>query len=120
MCEQSGDRVEEAHALVKLAELPDAAFGTISSAANRLNALFSGPGAGVDAEAKRVMASHVIRLMEARLAEADATDLSRLAWLCLRLRNEDAARRYTAMGREKHPANGHITNLAERLGLNPV
>jgi len=117
LCERSGDRVEEAHALVKLAELPDATFGTISAAANRLNALFSGPGAGVDAEAKRVMASRIVRLMEARLEEADATDLSRLAWLHLRLKNDDAAKKYTTVGLQKQRNNVHIRNLAERLNL---
>lgn len=117
LCELAGDPTEEAHALVKLAELPDATFGTISSAANRLNALFSGPSGAVDVEAKRVLASRVVRLMESRLTEADATDLSRLAWLHLRLKNDEVARRYTAQGFAMQPTNIHIGNLAERLGL---
>jgi hypothetical protein len=117
LCERAGDPAEEAHALVKLAELPDATFGMISSAANRLNALFSGPTGTVDLEAKRILAARVIKLMESRIAEADATDLSRLAWLNLHLRNEDAAKRYTTLGLTMQAGNVHLGNLAERLGL---
>lgn len=117
LCEQTQDPAGEAHALVELARLENVSYGVISSAATRLSTLFSGPSGSLDSQAKRIMACRVAELMESRLAEADATDLSRLAWLYLHMKDEAEAKKYTSMGLAMQPDNVHISKLAERLGL---
>jgi hypothetical protein len=117
LCERSHDIVGEAHAHVELARLDEVSFGVISSAASRLNGLLSGPSGALDVQTKRVLASRLAGLMESRIAEADATDLSRLAWLYLHLKDEEPAKRYTKQGLDRQPENVHIRNLAERLGV---
>jgi len=41
--------------------------------------------------------------MEARVGESDATDLSRLAWLCIRTIKTQVALRWAHAGLEKEP-----------------
>ena len=117
LCEVSRDLSGEAHALVELARIDGVSFGMISNAANRLNGLFTGPSDGLEFQAKRVMATRIIAVMELRVDEADATDLSRMAWLYLHLKDEAKARECTRRGLMRQPANSHLSRLADRLGL---
>jgi hypothetical protein len=55
--------------------------------------------------------------MLARLGEADATDLSRFAWLCLSVGNSEKAKQYTLKGLQLDPSNEYCLRLAERQGL---
>jgi hypothetical protein len=50
--------------------------------------------------------------MEGRLSEANADDFSRLGWLCVHLRELDAARKYAERGLAIDPANYHCSRLA--------
>lgn len=47
--------------------------------------------------------------------ELTATDLSRMAWLALRTKNDGRAKRYIAEGVERDPDNIHIKRLADRF-----
>jgi hypothetical protein len=63
------------------------------------------------------MAERLRSVTAERTNEADATDLSRLAWLCLHLGDRSAAARYTRMGLELDSTNHHCVRLASKLGI---
>ena len=117
LCQRTQDWAGEIQALVGLCKLPDSLFSNISNAANRLNNLHRQRSLVLDSEEKRVIFNELTDLMEQRADEADATDLSRLAWLCLHLGDEDRARAHTERGLALDPYNAHCVNLAERLRL---
>jgi hypothetical protein len=61
------------------------------------------------------MVGKVRRMMEARHKEADATDLSRLAWLCLHDHDVESAEKWAEAGLRLEPQNGHCLRLMQRL-----
>jgi hypothetical protein len=105
----------EVHALIELSEQPSAPFAEISNTANRFNALLRDEALDIDRDEKRILAQRLRDVMVKRLREADATDCSRLAWLCVHLDELDAARAYVERGLERDPANTHCLRLADRL-----
>jgi hypothetical protein len=58
--------------------------------------------------------------MERRSNEADANDLSRLAWLYLHLHNPDMALEIVIRGLALEPENEHCIRLARRLGTGGI
>jgi hypothetical protein len=68
----------------------------------------------LDTLEKRVIAERLRKAMEARIHEADATDLSRLGWLCMHLTDAAAAREYAARGLRLSPTNEYCSRLFER------
>ncbi len=115
ICQRTNDHTGEIHALVEMCQVSGVPFDTISDAANRINRSFSQHYQSLDTDEKRVVVKRLVELMECRLNEADATDLSRLAWLSLHLQDESRARRYTELGRELEPENIYIASLFERV-----
>jgi tetratricopeptide (TPR) repeat protein len=111
------DTVGEIHARVELAEAPDSTYADASHAANLLNGFLASGALRLDADEKRVLATRIRRQLEAGASSATATDLSRLAWLCIHLRDQDAARTYTRMGLEKQRNNDYCQALAKRLKI---
>jgi hypothetical protein len=105
----------EMNARLQLAELNDSAFEDLSSAANRLNRLLYARKITLDADEKRLMVHKLRSLMEARVGEANATDLSRLAWLCLRDQDEAAADRWVQEGLRLDPENEYCLRLKQKL-----
>ncbi|WP_262847492.1 tetratricopeptide repeat protein [Mumia quercus] len=110
-----GDPLGEMHARLQLAELLDSDFEDLSSAAARLNGLISRREISLDADERRLMCQRLRRLMESRSAEADATDLSRLAWLCMNLQDVEAATAWVNAGLAIDETNGHCASLHDRL-----
>ena len=107
----------EIDALVKQAELGDVPYRVISSVVNRFNSAMRAEYSAFSADEKRVFAERLRQVMEAGLDEANATDLSRLAWLCLRLSDEPAADKYILQGLRQEPDNEYCLRLAESRGL---
>jgi hypothetical protein len=121
LCEASEDWLGLAHALVETAELSGADYRIVRRAAARLNELLQRWGRqSIDAEEKRVIVRRLVAVMERRIEEADATDLSRIAWLHLHLRDEQRARQMILKGLVLEPDNYHLQRLAERLGASPI
>lgn len=116
VCQSTSDHIGEIHALVEMCQVSGVPFDTISDAANRINRSFSQHHQSLDTDEKRVVVKRLVEVMENRLDQADATDLSRLAWLSLHLRDEDRARRYTQRGKELDPFNIYISSLLDRFG----
>jgi len=87
----------------------------LSNAANRLNNLLRDNSLALDSEEKRLLYRDLAQLMEARMREADATDLSRLAWLHLHLHDPVRARDIAEQGLELESDNEHCQRLLVRL-----
>jgi tetratricopeptide (TPR) repeat protein len=113
------DTLGEIHARVELAEAPDSSYDDASYAANLLNSFLASGALRLDADEKRVLAARIRGQLEAGASSATATDLSRLAWLCIHLRDQEAARTYTRMGLERQPNNEYCQALAKRLKIRP-
>jgi hypothetical protein len=115
LAERSGDVEMQAHALSELAAEVDAPLFEASKAASEINRCMTSAYGKLDDEAKRTIVARAAAVLEARINEADATDLSRLAWLHLSLRDEHRAREVVQLGLELDAHNPHIQNLANRL-----
>jgi hypothetical protein len=85
----------------------------ISSAVNRFNSVLRADYSIFSGDEKRVFAQRLRQAMEDGLTEATATDLSRLAWLCLRLGDEPAADKYIRQGLSQEPDNEYCLRLVE-------
>ena len=115
LCDRRGDALGELTALCELAQTVDASVEDVGRAANRFNALMSARKIDLRGDDKWVMAERIRSLLARRTDEADATTLSRLAWLCLHLEDADAARRYVGLGLERDPYNRYCLALSESL-----
>jgi hypothetical protein len=112
-----GDVITEIQAMIELSSLPLSPFDTISDAANRLNIVNKSQVVSIPLDERRLLSERLLKIAEARMGEADATDLSRFAWLCLSLNDEDKARRLVLKGLELDPENDYCVSLAERLAI---
>ncbi len=112
-----GDALGEMHARLQLAELARPSFRDLTSSASRLNGLLARREIALDADERRLMIRRLRSLIEDRVDEADATDLSRLAWLCI---NDDqdsaAAAKWAKVGLEREPENQHCAQLLRKIG----
>ena len=106
-----GDVAAELNALLQFAALPSTEYRDISDLANRINGYLRDQLVE-DREDRSRIAGRVRALMENRLDEADATDLSRLGWLCVNLQDVDAAHEYARRGLSKDPSNAHCEKLS--------
>jgi tetratricopeptide (TPR) repeat protein len=109
-----GNLLAEMNAWLQRAELCRPAFHELSSTANRLNGLLH-TEMSLDVDEKRLMARKLRTLMEARKGEADATDFSRLAWLCLHDHDSVAAERWVAEGLALEDDNDYCLRLKRKL-----
>lgn len=112
-----GDSLGELHARVELAEAPGASYSDAAHAASLLNRQLRSGALKLDRDEKRVLANRIRRLLESSADTASGTDLSRLAWVCLHLRDEDAAKLYTRTGLDRDPENEHLQSLGKRLKI---
>jgi tetratricopeptide (TPR) repeat protein len=111
------DTVGELHARVELAEAPQATYADASHAANLLNGWLRHGALHLDDDEKRVLATRIRRRLEAGALSASSTDLSRLAWVCIHLRDREAAKTYARMGLKREPDNEYCQALAKRLRI---
>ena len=114
-CRRSADLMGEAHALVELSRREDVELYEISSSANRLNALLATSPASMERDEKNILIEEMADAFEARIDEGNSTDRSRLAWLCLHIKDLDRAQQHVAAGLELHPDNEYCLRLKERL-----
>lgn len=112
------DPLGEMHARLQLAELARPPFDELSMAAARLSGMLSRREIELEADERRLMVGRLRSLMEARSDEADATDLSRLAWLCMHVRDVDAADRWALAGLTLEPENEHCLGIRRRVAAN--
>lgn len=111
----AGNGLGEVQARLELAALEAATITDVSTAANRLNSGLADGSLVVDSDEKGLVVNRLRDLFTARAHEADATDLSRLAWLCMHLRDKQAARHWATEGLSLDAANSHCQTLMARL-----
>jgi hypothetical protein len=64
---------------------------------------------------KIAMVRKLTEIMDPRIDEGDATDCSRLAWLCLRLKEEKRAHELVTKGLQIDPTNEYCVKLRINL-----
>ena len=111
LAKRLGDTQLELASLVERASVKRTPFEVISRAANRVNALLSEDPHAVDRDEKRILVRRLIEVFDGRVGEADGTDLSRLAWLYLRVKDVANARRIVTVGLESEPQNRYLQRL---------
>jgi hypothetical protein len=109
-----GDVIGGCGAFLKAAETLAPPLNEISSMANWLNTA-SEIKIDMDIDDRRALFTPLARLMEARLVEASATDLSRLAWLHLHAGNDQRALEVAELGLERERDNIHCGRLVIKL-----
>jgi hypothetical protein len=123
ICQRTKDFAGEVHALLEECSEAETPFNAISYAANRLNALFKEHHyleLETDVEEKEIVVNKLKQIMESRIyIEGDATDCSRIAWLCIHLRDVTGAKRFIEKGSEIDPFNEHCLRLRKRFAIAP-
>jgi hypothetical protein len=71
----------------------------------------------IEPEQLKAFAKRLAAAMEARIAEANATDCSRLAWLHMLTGSQSRAYEVVQMGLSKDPENEHCQKLEGRLAI---
>src|SRR5262249_49266873 len=112
----SGDAEGELHALSEVARLSGARFEDLSAAAQAVNFHLAKSNLRLESDRRRRLVEPFVELMNSRLGEADAVDLSKMAWLSLHLRRPEQAARYARRGLELDPNNQHCAKLVDKLG----
>lgn len=107
------DAIAACSAFLKVAEESDPPFHEISEMAKWINR--DAEMKIMDSKERRALCRPLAMLMEERIGEASATDLSRLAWLYLHSGDDERARRVTELGLQREPDNMYCMRLAERL-----
>jgi hypothetical protein len=115
LCRRSGDLRCLTNCLLQICEVPGVGLAAISNAANTLNAIFANPDVDLEGHEKTVIVNRVIAAMRLHIAEVDATDCSRLAWLYVRVGDLDCARRLTQQGLSLDSSNEYCLRLTQRL-----
>lgn len=115
VAQAEGDYVGSIQALIERARLPHATFADVSYAATRVNSCLYDGLLQLDSDEKRILLTSLVEVMLARRDEADATDLSRLAWLLMHLGRTHEAKEVVETGVELDPGNSYCLNLATRL-----
>lgn len=111
-----GDVAAEVHALVQAAECATVPMSVLSNAVFRVNEALGERRDALDFDEKPILLGRLAKVMGARVDEADAYDLSRLAWLHIRLDEERRAYELAALGLERDQWNEHCLRLVTRLG----
>ena len=82
--------------------------------ANKVNHLLSLNHDALESDEKRIVIRKLVSVMQSRTLEATATDLARLGWLYLHLRDPEKAREVASAGLVLEPGNEHCSNVIER------
>lgn len=117
VCRNMGDHLSAAQALVRRASLAEAPYADISYAALRLNSYVADGVLNLDTDEKRILITSLTDTMAKRQNEANATDLSRLAWLLINVRRRADAKGIVKEALGFEPTNTHCRKLAERLKI---
>lgn len=114
-CYQTNDALGEVHAFVERAQSANVPFYDLSNTANRLITFLREQGSEIDRIQRRDLVSRLLAACDVRRSEAEAVDLSRMAWLAIHVGNEDKAREYVLDGLAASPGDYHLDKLAQRL-----
>jgi hypothetical protein len=114
LCAITEDWMGEIHALVEMCEIPGTPFIDISNSANRLNNLLH-HHQFMAFDEKLILARRLADRMNDRIVEADSTDCSRLAWLCLHIKDARRALAVAEMGLSLNPDDEYCLKIKGKL-----
>lgn len=112
---QQQEHWAELNALVQLARLDSIRAEEVSDIAGRANYLMSEFSADIGRDERDVLVKELRGELEARKHELSATDMSRLAWLCIYDRDEGAALYWATKGLALDSSNEYCQNLVAKL-----
>jgi len=116
-CYQTDDSLGEVHAFIERAQAIPVPFHDLSNTANRLNIFLRERGFEIDRDQKRDLASRILFVLNQRKSEAEAGDLSRMAWLAIHLGQESIAIDYVRTGLSYESDNYYLLKLAQKLHI---
>jgi hypothetical protein len=117
LCRSTEDWVGEIHAIVELCSLSGATIRDISTGLNRWNNLFKQQALYIAGDERQILGRRLLQLFEQNSAAANATDMSRAAWLHIALHEEERAAELVREGLSGEPDNEYCQNLAEKLRI---
>lgn len=117
LCRSTKDGVGEIHAIVELCSLEGTTIREISEGLNRWNSVFKQQALYIAGDERQILGQRLVQLFEQNSREANGTDLSRAAWVCLALHETDRAKEFVRTGLQSDPENEYCRNLAEKLQI---
>lgn len=111
----AGDIRGELTAITEIARLPKASSSDISTAALALTRHVAVGDSVLDRDELRSIFQELVAAMERVLPQLDATDLSRLAWLHIKLNERDSAKSCIKLGLSLDANNEHCLKMATWL-----
>lgn len=118
-CHLTNDPLGEIHAFVERTQISSVPFYDVSNTANRLNKMLHERLLDMDRDEKQQLAQRIAIVLEKRRNEADADDLSRMAWLAFHLDRRGKAKEYAEAGLAMDSDNYHCRNILQRLESSP-
>jgi hypothetical protein len=117
LCHSTKDWIGEIHAVVELCSLGGTSIKEISDGLNRWNSVFKQQTLYIAGDERQILGRRLLQLFEQSSGEANATDLSRAAWVCLALQDTEQAKKLVRIGLQRDSENEYCINLAERLQI---
>lgn len=117
LCRSTKDWVGEIHAIVELCSLTGTMIQEISEGLNRWNSVFRQQTLYIAGDERQILGRRLLQLFDQNFGEANATDFSRAAWVCLALHETERAKELVRLGILREPENEYCLNLAERLQM---
>lgn len=113
-CRRTNDWNGEIHALVAMVEVPKTTLEDMSNVTNRLNSIF-GTHQFLLVDERNLLVERLAKVMEQYVPSFNATDCSRLAWMYLRLKQDDKARVLVETGLALEPINEYCLKLQDKF-----
>lgn len=111
-----GEPLEEVHSLIEASQYSEVEFSDLSNVANIINRMLSNHELELENnDIKKELLSRLFNVFWRRKSEADAIDLSRMAWLALHLQRLENAKELIELGLSKDPFNRYCLKLREKL-----
>jgi hypothetical protein len=117
LCRSTKDWIGEIHAIVELCSLDVATIREISDGLNRWNSVFKQQALYIAGDERQILGQRLLQLFEQNSGGANATDLSRAAWVSLALHETERAKEFVRLGLLRDSENEYCLNLAERLQM---
>jgi hypothetical protein len=117
LCRITKDWTGEIHAIVELCSLDGTTIQEVSDGLNRWNSVFRQQVLYIAGDERQILGGRLLQLFDRNSEEANATDCSRAAWVCLARHETERAKVFVRTGLLRDPENEYCRNLAERLQM---
>lgn len=111
---KKGDVLGEINALVELTNISEISGKEVSDAAHKVYSLLKPEYIFLEVYDRNIIINKLILELENRINELDATDLSRLSWLYLKVKDVLNAKKTSQRGVNLDPENFHCRNVFDK------